>query len=252
MKAKASDWYRHGWTLDIKEQSWVEDTPRQVEFLTRTLGLTGRERVLDLACGFGRHALALARMGCRVTGVDITPAYVDDANRSARAENLNAEFLCMDVREVAFEDEFDVVMNMADGAIGYLETDEENLKIFDVVARALRRGGKHFMDIGNAAHAEKYYPKRWWECGEKSLALAAFEWIPETRRMLFGGFDVPYGQPAPRPEIEYGDPTRLYATPELREIWAARGMEIVRTFSNFEGAPESDREPQLLVYSVKK
>ena len=44
------------------------------------------------------------------------------------------------------------MLNMADGAIGYLEDDEENHKIFSVIAKALKKGGKHFMDIMNGSN----------------------------------------------------------------------------------------------------
>ena len=76
MKPMQSDWYKKIWTLDIQNQSWVEDTNRQVDFLIEILKLNGNERILDLACGFGRHSLELARRGFDVTGVDITPDYI--------------------------------------------------------------------------------------------------------------------------------------------------------------------------------
>ncbi|HHX63365.1 MAG TPA: class I SAM-dependent methyltransferase [Chloroflexi bacterium] len=136
------DWYRRIWTLDIKEMSWVEETAKQIDFLIRTMNLDGSERVLDLACGFGRHSLALAERGFRVVGVDITPAYVQDAAETARRGGLSAEFICADIRDIQFEQEFDVVLNLADGAIGYLENDEENLRIFDRISAALRPGGE--------------------------------------------------------------------------------------------------------------
>ena len=252
MKAKSSDWYRRGWSLDIKNQSWVEDTENQVDFIIRTLGLTGKERILDLACGFGRHSLAFARRGYSVTGVDITPAYIEDARKSASSESLKADFFCSDIRDVASENEFDVVLNLGDGAIGYLENEEENLKIFDVISRALKPGGKHFMDICNAEHAERFFPKTGWEIGEKALALSKFEWDPKTRRMLFGGWDIPYGVPAQKPEITQGDPTRLYSVTELKTILEQRGMRIVDTFSDYHGKKASAKELQLMVYSVKQ
>ena len=85
-----SDWYKEIWTLDIQDQSWVEDTGRQVDFIIDKLHLQGGERILDLACGFGRHCLELARRGFSVTGVDITPSYIrlakekNTGRRSAR------------------------------------------------------------------------------------------------------------------------------------------------------------------------
>lgn len=251
MKAKNADWYKHGWNLDIKNQSWVEDTENQVDFIIKTLQLTGKERILDFACGYGRHSLSFARRGYSVLGVDITPEYIDDALKNTKAESLNADFINADIRDVGFENEFDVVLNLADGAIGYLETDEENLKIFDVISRALKSGGKHFMDICNAEHAEYYFPKSNWEIGEKALALSKFDWDKETRRMLFGGWDIPYGVPAQKPEIT-GDPTRLYSIAELSSILQQRNMKIIHTFSNFYGKEASFKELQLLVYSEKQ
>lgn len=56
MKAKEPDWYKKIWTLDIKDMSWVEETKSQVDFLIQICKLQGTERILDLACGFGRHA----------------------------------------------------------------------------------------------------------------------------------------------------------------------------------------------------
>lgn len=233
MKAKNSDWYKQVWSLDIKNQSWTEDTENQVDFIIKTLELTGKERILDLACGFGRHSLSFARRGFCVTGVDITKDYIDDAVKTAKTESLNAEFINADIRDICFENEFDVVLNLADGAIGYLETDEENLKIFDVISHALKSGGKHFMDICNSEHAEHFFPKKAFEIGEKSLALSQFEWDKETRRMLLGCFDIPYGISAQKPYITNGAPTRLYSTHEVEYILQQRQMRIIKYFQIF-------------------
>ncbi|MCL2301087.1 MAG: class I SAM-dependent methyltransferase [Firmicutes bacterium] len=248
------DWYKYGWSLDIKNSSWTEDTENQVEFIIKALGLKGGERILDLACGYGRHALALARRGFKLVGVDITPAYIEDATKSAALENLPARFILSDIRDVSFDNEFDAVLNLADGAIGYLENDEENLKIFDVIAGALKPGGAHFMDVCNAAHARLYFPKTNWECGEKSLALAQFDWDEATRRMTYAGWNIPYGEPAQKPQIamEDADPVRLYDLPELKEILRQRGMEVTAAYCDYCGGAATDREIQLMVCSRKR
>ena len=58
---------------------------------------------------------------------------------------------------------------MADGAIGYFEDDGENHKIFSVIAKALKNGGKHFMDIMNGSYAQTHFPCKLWDAGEKDL-----------------------------------------------------------------------------------
>ena len=63
MKSMKKDWYKKGWTMDIQNMSWVEDTKNEVDFLIDQLKLQGNEKILDLACGYGRHSLELARRG---------------------------------------------------------------------------------------------------------------------------------------------------------------------------------------------
>lgn len=251
---KRSDWYKYAWTLDIKNQSWTEDTEKQVDFIIKALALTGKERILDLACGYGRHSLALARKGFSVTGVDITKVYVDDATKTAHELSLDATFIHADIREVAYQEQFDVVLNLADGAIGYLEDDEENLKIFDVIAKALKPGGKHFMDIGNADYAERYFPTTHWEIGAKMLALSQFDWDAKTKCMTYGSWDIPYGEITQKPHIdmENADPIRLYSLAELEQILQKRGMKIISDFSNYSNQTSSAKELQLNVYSIKQ
>lgn len=251
MKVMDSDWYKNIWTLDIKDQSWIEDTENQVNFIINTLSLTGKERILDLACGFGRHSLSFARKGFSVVGVDITKDYIDDAIKTAKSSFLDVDFIRADIRDLQYDNEFDVALNLADGAIGYLENDEENLKIFDVIARALKPGGKHFMDICNAEHAEHFFPKRHWEIGSKTVSLPEFDWDKETRRMLFSQWEIPLGQIAHRPVSLEATSARLYSRAELETILHQRQMEIVSTFSNYYGKEETYKELQLMVYSKK-
>ncbi len=227
------------WSLDIKKMSWVEHTVEEVDFIIEALALRGGERVLDLACGFGRHSLELARRGYKVVGVDITPEYIADARRTAQAEGLAVEFIQADVREVAFRDEFDVTLNMADGAIGYFESDAENLRLFDVIARSLRRGGVHVMGICSADHAIAHFPKRHWQAGRYCLSLADFRWNAATSRMLYRGHLFEFGQPLKTisdsfPEGDADAGTRLYTMKELEAILAERGMTIMAAYGAYD------------------
>lgn len=252
MKKKKETWYKEGWSLGIKNQSWTEETKGQIDFLIKTLELTGTERILDLACGFGRHSLELARRGFEVVGVDITKVYVEDAIKHAELENLPARFIHADIREVDFKDEFDVVLNMADGAVGYLENEAENLKIFDVIAKALRQGGKHVMDIMSADYADTHFPCDLWDMGQNGLTLSKFEWDKESKIMLYGQNDFAYGKVLTVPHFENADPIRLYHKKEIEQIMEKRHMQVKRVFSNFNEMEENDTGIQMIVYSEKK
>lgn len=255
LKKPSLDWYRKIWSLDIQNMSWVEHTKEEVDFIIDVMGLSGTERILDLACGFGRHAIEFARRGCSIVGVDITSDFINEAKRAASLDGLDCQFICADLRKVSFENEFDVVLNLADGAVGYLENDDENLKIFDLIATSLKKGGKHYMNICNAEHAEMHFPKRYWEIGEKELSLPEFHWEKETRRMLYGGWGLKFGEIAQRPRPEdmvAHSCTRLYSVGEIQDIFKARGMVVKATYGGFDKTtPASHQEMALHVYSQK-
>lgn len=251
MKARSSDWYKHGWTLDIKNQSWTENTSAQVDFIIKALELKGNERILDLACGYGRHSLEFARRGYEVVGVDITPVYVEDANMTAKKEELNASFFCRDIRDVEFQNEFDVVLSLGDGAVGYLENDYENSRIFDVIAKALKTGGKNFMDLQNGDYADAHYPQRIWEAGKKELTLSQFEWNKETRILLYGQRDFAYETVLEKPEMNEGDPTRLYTKSEIESLFKERGMSLWKAYGNWTLEEVNEGHSQMLLCGQK-
>jgi 2-polyprenyl-3-methyl-5-hydroxy-6-metoxy-1,4-benzoquinol methylase len=73
--------------------------PLEIEKITALLEIKPGSRVLDLCCGPGRHSLELARLGFRVTGVDRTSRYLDEAREKAKEQGLYIDFLQEDMRE---------------------------------------------------------------------------------------------------------------------------------------------------------
>lgn len=120
--------------------SFTKGTEQEVAFLVDELGLAAGSRVLDVGCGPGRHALALAERGIEVVGIDISQRFVDLAAASA-ADVAGATFLRLDARSLAFEGEFDAAVSLCQGAFGLVGPgpDEE---VLAGMARALRPGGR--------------------------------------------------------------------------------------------------------------
>src|SRR5215472_15059268 len=135
-------WYRSYYGSEIAVMPWAEDTAADLEFIGRFAPLSSPLQILDLACGMGRHAVALAARGHLVTAVDISPDLIDGALASAEREGVDVNFVCGDIREVD-AGQYDLVLNLWEGAIGYLESEAENLRIFEVIGASLRPGGIH-------------------------------------------------------------------------------------------------------------
>ena len=94
--------------------------------------------ILDVGCGTGNFSLKLARLGCSVTGIDISEKMLGSARKKSRKEGFPAEFLLMDASDLRFADEsFDAVVSMA-----ALEFMQDQQKTLDEMFRVLKKGGK--------------------------------------------------------------------------------------------------------------
>lgn len=240
------DWYRSGFPPETARMPWADRTELEVDRATAMLRPHGGERVLDLACGIGRHSLELRRRGFEVVGVDISGELLEMAERSAREEGLEIEFVEADLRALELADEFDLVLSLNDGAVGYFETDEENLRTFEVVARALRSGGGHLMQLPNVLHAEAHLPQKSWIVGESTLELSDHHWNPEARYIEGSTVPIRFGEVFDRYEpIPFRQ--RLYSAEELAEIYDSVGMRLARTFAG-SGKPRKPKPSQFEIF----
>jgi len=121
--------------------SFTKGTDQEVAFLVDALELGPASRVLDVGCGPGRHAHALARRGCQVVGVDIAERFVNLAARDAPA---GASFIRGDARRLPVRAGFDAVISLCQGGFG-LPADPgapDDGGVLADMAGALRPGGR--------------------------------------------------------------------------------------------------------------
>jgi cyclopropane fatty-acyl-phospholipid synthase-like methyltransferase len=135
--------------------AFTKGTEQEIAFLVDTLKLEPGERVLDVGCGPGRHALALARRGIDVVGVDLSEDFVAFAREAAAAEGVRARFEVLDVRELAYDDEFDAAVCLCQGGFGLLGGRDET-GVFDRIAASLRPGGRLALTAFSAAFATRF------------------------------------------------------------------------------------------------
>ena len=119
--------------------------PAEASAAWRLLGLKKDARVLDLACGTGRHSVQFARRGATVLGVDKTREYLVQARRAARGMK-NCAFVEGDMRRLPFSEEFDAAVNLWT-SFGYFSKPSEDLAVLKGVARALKPGGRFLIEL---------------------------------------------------------------------------------------------------------
>jgi SAM-dependent methyltransferase len=120
--------------------AFTKGTDQEVDFLDGELELAPGQRVLDVGCGPGRHSLSLARRGLQVVGVDLSPEFVALARTAASEEGLEARFEISDVRDLAYDAEFDAAICLCQGGFGLLGGDDD-AGVIGRIVRAVRPGG---------------------------------------------------------------------------------------------------------------
>ncbi|MFT5540574.1 MAG: D-alanine-D-alanine ligase [Alphaproteobacteria bacterium] len=145
----------------------VEDnrnTEREIDEILRVAGLEPGDRILDLCCGQGRHALDLARRGFEnVTGMDRSRYLIRLARRRARRDNLTVTFKEGDARKVRLpEASFDAVLILGN-SFGYFERPEDDAEVFSAIRRVARSGATLVLDLTDGDWIKANFEPRSWE-----------------------------------------------------------------------------------------
>ncbi|MGA9636876.1 class I SAM-dependent methyltransferase [Flavobacterium sp.] len=112
--------------------------------LTHYLNLPEKAKVLDLACGKGRHAIYLNQLGFDVLGADLSENSIAEASKNS---NTNLHFKVHDMRE-PFEEKYDAIFNLFT-SFGYFENDDDNLTTLKAIKNSLSEYGFAVIDFMN-------------------------------------------------------------------------------------------------------
>ncbi|HEY1192542.1 class I SAM-dependent methyltransferase [Flavobacterium sp.] len=115
--------------------------------LTHYLNLPEKAKVLDLACGKGRHSIYLNQLGYDVLGADLSENSITEASKNS---NDTLHFKVHDMRE-PFEEKFDAIFNLFT-SFGYFESDDDNLTTLKAIKESLSEYGFAVIDFMNVAN----------------------------------------------------------------------------------------------------
>jgi SAM-dependent methyltransferase len=209
-----------------------ERTATDVEQIATLLG--PREHVLDCPCGHGRIANALVERGYRVTGIDVTPLFLDRAREDARERGVDVEYVHGDMRALPWREQFDALVNWFT-SFGYFD-DETNRSVLRGFHDTLRPGGRLVMETQNPARLFRIMlPAVHTRRGDDLMIdvhdMNYEEWRMHTERIIIRDGKVRSAEFA----------VRMYSYPELR-------AELERVgFTNVSPAIEPNLENRLVL-----
>lgn len=234
--------------LDVFSASFTDEhSQAEAQAVARFLDLPPGASILDLACGQGRHAIALARMGYTVTGLDLSPLLLARATTTAAEAGVTVTWVEGDMRDLPWEGAFDACINLTT-AFGYFATDDENEIVLRQVAKVLKPGGQFLIETMHRDYIVREYQQHdWYETDDETLVwtLRLFDAI-KGRTTVVERYRTAEGE-----EGERYHNIRVYTATELHAMLRRAGLEPVDTWGEWEGDAFSFDSTRLIVRAVK-
>ena len=145
------NWFNTSYYHTLYEHRDETEACRFIDNLCDFLKIQSGAKILDLACGKGRHSIHLAKKGHFTTGVDLAEESILKAKENTIT---GVHFDVHDMRKYYKENEFDYVFNLFT-SFGYFENSNENIDVIKGVALNLKKGGIFVLDFLNAAKVIK-------------------------------------------------------------------------------------------------
>lgn len=212
-----------------------------IDNLIANMAIQADKRVLDLACGKGRHAIYLADRGMDVVGLDLSPKSIEFASKY---EKEHLSFYTHDMREPFRINYFDFILNLFT-SFGYFQSIQAHLKVLESVASGLKSEGLFILDffnvhrvLSNMVPEESlikediiFNIKRF---EENNIIIKQIEVLDQSKRHVFEervhGFDLN----------------------AMESMFANTDMEIVSVFGNYNLEEYNESSSERMIIKARK
>ncbi len=218
-----------------------EDAVRAIS-LVATLAPLGGTRVLDLACGSGRHAAHLAANGAMVVGFDLSMPLLSRAkHRDSPTQNL----VRGDMRLLPFRDaSFDLVLNLFT-SFGYFADDRQHLAVIAGAAQTLVPRGKFILDYLNANLIRTaLVPLEERNAGSRRFVI--------KRRLIEDGRYVVKEIHLTDDGRSFVERVRLFSVDELTTMIEHAGLTVTQRFGDYDGKPLAAGTPRVILVAERQ
>jgi ubiquinone/menaquinone biosynthesis C-methylase UbiE len=210
------------------------EAERAVSLITRTIQFEPGWRVLDVACGAGRHARAFEAAGARCTGVDLSATLLKLARQVTDAPLVRADMRALPIRPASM----DLTVNLFT-SFGYFEQDAEHTAALGEMIATVRRGGWFVIDFLNPeAVRHQLVP-------EETLALAGStvqisRSVSPDGRYVCKTIRTPAGK-------RFRERVRLFDPAQMVSMLEHAGVTVHHRFGDYDEAPLAPHAPRTIL-----
>jgi SAM-dependent methyltransferase len=209
------------------------EAARAVELIIGTVRFEAGWRVLDVACGAGRHARAFRSAGARCFGLDLSATLLRIAQRVTDAPLIRADMRYLPVRPRSM----DLTVNLFT-SFGYFENDAEHASALREMVSTLRPGGWFVLDFLNAAAVRRrLVPKEMLHVGGVEVRVGRS--VSADGRYVCKSIESE-GQ-------QFVERVRLFGIEEITSMLLDAGITLRHRFGDYQGAPLSETSPRTIL-----
>jgi cyclopropane fatty-acyl-phospholipid synthase-like methyltransferase len=239
-KAWFEEWFDTDYYHSLYSKHDQAEAEAFIDHFLQTLNIQKGAKVLDLACGRGRHSIYLHERGFKVTGVDLSLKSIGIAKE---LEATGLRFYRGDMREFLGHEEYNLVVNLFT-SFGYFETLSAHASVLDRIHSCLKRGGHFILDYLNTAHLN--IDEEQHELSVDGIDFTFFKRRHQdkiVKRILVDDRDK---------ILEFHEEIMAFSEAQLRELLVKAGFEIDGCFGSYDmDAYEADRSDRIIFYARK-
>jgi 2-polyprenyl-3-methyl-5-hydroxy-6-metoxy-1,4-benzoquinol methylase len=242
------DWFNH--PLYLKVYSHRDDAEANL-CVEAILRLTGLDRdpasvsVLDIACGAGRHAIALSRKGYDVTANDLSGFLLGTARSEAVGNGLHISFSNCDMRMLRLDRKFDLVVQLF-SSFGYFETEAEDRAVLRNVHAMLLPGGWYVLDLLNPSWlAAHFVPSN----VKEADGLSITEERTLSSEKVVKRLEI---RDEEGHQLSFTESVKLFTPEMISGMLISEGFDVVRIAGDYNGTDfDAAASPRMLLFSRK-
>jgi len=239
------DWYKTWFNTPYYEMLYQHhddsEARRFIDLLIQLLQPAPGDKVLDLACGKGRHARYLAGKGMDVTGIDLS---INSILAAREYENEHLAFFSHDMRKPFRSNYFQYVFNFFT-SFGYFQSEKDDLRTLKMVRNSLVPGGIFVLDFFNSAQVKAPLPK-----SEEVLAggihFSIYKRVVADRVLKTIRFH------ADGRDWVFEEKVRLFSMADFQALFDQAQLKIETIFGSYQLEPyDETRSPRLILIARK-
>ena len=241
-------WYKNWFNSPFYHKLYFErDDMEAAAFMNKLithLSPAPGSRMLDVACGKGRHSKILASLGFSVTGIDIS---FDNIRYARQFETRNLDFYVHDMRLPFWGNYFDYAFNFFT-SFGYFKTRREHDNAIRTIARSLRPGGILVIDYLNVHYAEDHMKHQ--ETRQlNGTSYDILRWDDETHFYK----KISVTDPTLTNPLEYTEQVAKFNLGDFTDMLSFQELQVEEVFGDYSFGPYDTRKtPRLIIMARKK